>query len=161
MARKKPNKKLGKGPGKIPPPVCKAILLCDAVLADPFSGKSSIVGIFEQFMVPKFPGMTAQFFVYVQMTSGIGRYRIMIEVRNVEQDQSIATANVAEMEFKDRAHKNILILPVPPLPLPRAGEYDFIVLADGQEIDRQKFMAVQIPENPNAASTPTPTKEQE
>ena len=102
MARKK------KPPGKIPPPVCKAILLCDAILTDPFTGKTSIVGVFERFFVPQFPGMTTNFFVYVQIANGIGRCQITVEVRNVQQDKNIAVATVAEMEFTDRAAKTFL-----------------------------------------------------
>jgi hypothetical protein len=158
MARKR--KPPGKSPpGKIPPPVCKAILLCDTILADPFTGKASVVGIFDRFFVQSFPGMTAPFFAYVQVTSGIGRCEITVEVRNVELDQNIAVAKVAEMNFKDRAAKAFLVITVPPLPLPQAGEYDFIVLADGQEIDRQQFIATTKPEKTNAAdSTETPEK---
>jgi hypothetical protein len=64
-----------------------------------------------------------------------------------------AQAKVAEVEFKDRATKAFLIVPVPPLPLPKAGEYDFIVLADGQEIDRQQFIAIS-PEQQNGTDSP-------
>ena len=110
MARKKKDK------GVIPPPVCKAILLCDAVLADPFTGKGTVVGIFENFLVPQFPGRTSPFFVYVQMTNGIGKYHITIEMRSIPSDQIIAHADVTDMEFKDRSAKNVLLLPVPPLP---------------------------------------------
>lgn len=160
MAKRKPKKQAS---GK-PPPMCKAILLCDAVLSDPFSRKSAIVGIFENFIVPAFPGMTTPFFVFMQMTNGIGRYQITVEIRRLGhggQDETIARASVAEMEFKDRAAKSVLIIPVPPLPLPAAGEYDFIVLADGQEIDRQQFNAVSRPEEPHAADSPKTPEDQE
>ncbi len=106
MAKRKPKK----SQGAIPPPVCKAILLCDAILTDPFSGKTSLVGIFERFVVRQFPGATAPCFAYVQMTNGIGKYRITIEVRNIEHDQNIARANVAEMEFNDRTTKAKVII---------------------------------------------------
>jgi hypothetical protein len=154
MARERGKKR----PKPKPPPVCKAILLCDAVLADPFTGKGSVVGIFERFNVLSFPGHTTTFFVYVQMTNGIGRYHITVEIRD-DDDQIIARAGVAEMEFEDRAKKGILLIPVPPVPLLRAGAYDFIVFADGQEIDRQQFVAIQIPETPHASDTIDPSQE--
>lgn len=144
VAKKKKSK------GQIPPPVCKAILLCDAILSDPFTGKSSVIGIFERFVVPQFPGNTSPFFLYMQMTSGIGSYRITVEMRSIPDGQNIARADVIDMEFKDRAEKNLLVLPIPPLPLPKAGEYDFIVFANDQEIDRQRFTAVSRPENKDA-----------
>jgi hypothetical protein len=77
----------------------------------------------------------------VQLTDGIGRYEITVEIRDTAEDDLIARARVAEADFPDRSAKGVLVIPVPPLPLPRAGMYDFIVLADGQEIDRQQFAA--------------------
>jgi hypothetical protein len=35
-----------------------------------------------------------------------------------------------------------------PFVLPHDGSYDFVVLADGQEIDRQQFQAIQITKGP-------------
>jgi hypothetical protein len=131
-----------KGKKRKPPPVCKAILLCDAVLTDPFTGKGSVIGILSQFVVPAFPGESPPFFVYLQLTNGIGRYTLSIELRDRATDAAMHEGTLMDLEFAERATKNIVVIPMPPLPLPHAGAYDFIVFAEGQEIDRQQFDAV-------------------
>jgi hypothetical protein len=142
-----------------PPPACKAILLCDAILVDPFSGKTSLCGLTERFVVAQFPGTTARFYAYLQLTNGIGKYKIAVEVQNVADANTVARGDIVEMTFRDRAAKVILVIPVPSLPLPRAGWYDFIVMADGQEIDRQSFAAVSAKEIADAANPPEPPEE--
>jgi hypothetical protein len=122
--------------------------------------KMSVVGIFDRFTVPQFPGLTAPCFVYVQMTSGIGHYQFSVEIRDTDLDQPIArSADLAQAVFKDRTVKQVLIIPIPPLPLPRAGRYDFIVFANGQEVDRQVFEAVQRPENPHGKAQRGPKRQ--
>jgi len=124
---------------------------------DQFTGKATVFGIFQQFLVPGFPGLTTQFFAFVQLTNGIGRYAVSVELRDSQSDLTIAQGQLSEVVFSDRATKVNMIIPVPNLPLPRAGEYDFIVFADGQEIDRQQFIAAIRPGAPtNAADNPEP-----
>lgn len=41
------------------------------------------------------------------------------------------------------------IVSLPPIPLTHPGPYDFVVFADGLEIDRQQFRAASPPEEPD------------
>ena len=132
MAKKKRGK---------PPPKCKAILLCDQVIIDSLTGKPSVIGIFGGFNAPSFPGQTAPFTAFLQLTDGIGEYQITIEILDLQEEAVIARAQGPPINFPDRAMKMNCFIAVPPLPLAHAGRYDFVVLADGQEIDRQQFLA--------------------
>jgi len=124
-----------------PPPACKAILLCDAVLTDPFTGKGSVIGILSQFTLPEFPGDTPPFFVYLQLTDGIGSYTLSIEIRDRADDEALFKGVLLKVEFAERGVKNNVVIPMPPLPLPHPGAYDLIMFADAQELDRQQFEA--------------------
>jgi hypothetical protein len=134
------KKKSGKQ-AKLPPPRCKAILLCDHVIVDAVTGKPTIVGVFEGFTVPSFPGFTALCHAFLQLTDGIGKYRITVEIRDLRDDFVVGRGQIVELEFQARAIKRNLIIPVPPIRLQHDGLYDFVVLADDQEIDRQQFGA--------------------
>jgi hypothetical protein len=136
MAKKKSKNQRGK-----PPPKCKAILLCDVVIVDAMTGKPTIVGIFSGFNVPGFPGYTSPCNAFLQLTDGIGTYRITVEIRDLRDDLVIGRGQILELDFQERAAKHNLIIPVPPVQLHHDGLYDFVVLADGQEIDRQQFVA--------------------
>lgn len=137
MAKKKPGK------GQKPPPKCKAILLCDQVIVEAATGKVSVIGIFGGWVFPHFPHSTPSFTVFLQLTDGIGKYAISMEVHDLQSDQIIAQAPIKEIEFRDRKKKVSLPFSVSSLPIPQVGRYDFIVLANGQEIDRQQFQAIQ------------------
>ena len=138
-------KKRSGGPrGVIPPPRCKAILLCDQVLVDALTGHYSAIGIFDVFRLPVFPGPTRPFAVYVQLTSGIGSYAITLEIHDLSDNNLLARASGPVINFPERSAKAHVIILSPPVGLPSPGPYDFVVLANGQEIDRQQFLATSI-----------------
>jgi hypothetical protein len=146
--------------GKKPPPKCKAILLCDQAIVEAVTGKVSVIGIFDNWFVPQFPCLIRPFMAFLQLTDGVGKYGVSVDVHDLQADQIIAQARVAEVVFPERVSKVNLMIPVPPLPLQHAGSYDFVVLADGQEIDRQQFQAIQVTGGPpNAANPPQEPEE--
>jgi hypothetical protein len=67
-----------------------------------------------------------------------------VEVHDLREDRILARAAIVQIVFQDRAGKANLMIPVPPLMLKHPGGYDFVVLADDQEIDRQQFAAHRI-----------------
>ena len=144
MARKKNRK------GRKPPPKCKAILLCDHTIIEAGTGKVSIIGTFDSFFVLTFPGATAPFTAFLQMTDGIGSYVITVEVHDLQQDKILARADGPAIDFPNRSVKMNIGIPVPPLPVNHPGRCDFVVFADGQEIDRQQF-EVHQPQPPEPA----------
>ncbi len=130
-----------RSPKKKPPPKCKAILLCDRTIVEAGTGKASLIGIFDKFFVAQFPGVTSPFMAYVQLVDGIGKYTLSVEVHDLREGTVLAKMPPVEIEFAERITKAVLMFAAPPLPLPHEGSYDFVVLADDQEIDRQKFEA--------------------
>jgi len=127
--------------GQIPPPKCKAILLCDQVIVDARTGHYTAVGIFDEFPTVAYPGKTRSFVIYLQLTSGIGSYAITLEILDLTDGTRIASARGPSIHFGDRSAKAHMIIEVPPLRLAHSGVYDFVVLANDQEIDRQQFSA--------------------
>lgn len=137
MAKKKP----GRGRTGKPPPKCKAILLCDHAIVEAVTGKISVIGIFDRFSLPRFPGFTRPITVYLQLVDGIGRDDIIIEIHDLRENQVLARATGAGIEFSERLTKINLMIPIPPLPIQHGGSYDLVVFADNQEIDRAQFRA--------------------
>jgi hypothetical protein len=137
MARKKSTS----GRQSLPPPKCKAILLCDQVIVDARTGKSSVIGIIGGFVLPTFPMATPPCTAFLQLTSGIGSCQITVEIHDLQSDQIIARAAAADVAFADRSAKINIIIPVPSITLQHAGLYDFVVLSSNEEIDRQQFRA--------------------
>jgi hypothetical protein len=147
--------------GRRPPPVCKAILLCDQVIVDARTNKVSVIGIFTFFGLPQFPGQTFPVTAFLQLTNGIGKYALTVEIHDLSTGRVIARAELAEVEFEDRATKSNVVFSVPALPLQHPGIYDFVVLADDQEIDRQQFTALKIGGDDDGQETPDESDEGE
>ena len=135
------KKRAKRSPGQKPPPRCKALLLCDNTIVEAVTGKVSIIGTFDSFFQESFPGVGRPFMAFLQITDGVGRYEIVIEIHDLRENQVLARATGTGIEFPDRLTKMNLMIPVPPLPLPHSGVYDLVVFANGQEIDRQRFRA--------------------
>ena len=147
MAKKKkrqPDK------GAKPPPKCKAILLCERLIVDAQTGTASIICVFNALSVPRLPGRTRPFQVYLHLTNGIGRYNIVVEIHDLRKDEIIGRGSGLGIAFTNRLEAIQFAIPVPSLPIVHDGAYDLVVLADGQEIDRQQF-AVLVGERPTQA----------
>lgn len=145
MAKKKAGKK-GQGQPK-PPPICKAILLCDKSIIEAVTAKTSIIGIFDSFNVHQVPCRIPPFEAFVQIAEGVGRYDIVVEVHDLRERNVIARAVCPSVEFADRLVRMNLMIPVPSLSITHAGRYDFVIFANGAEIDRQTFQILARQEN--------------
>jgi hypothetical protein len=124
-------------------PTCKALLLCDDTIIEAGTGKISLIGVFRQFALPRFPARTRAFRAFVQITNAAGRYDFLVQLKDLSTDDVMAEATGIEIE--DRLDVFNIVIPVPPLPLEHPGEYDFVVFANSDEIDRQSFRALELP----------------
>lgn len=125
-------------PESKPSPVCKAILLADNVIIDALTQKASVIGIIDKFGRIG-SGHITRFTAYAQLVGGIGTYNITIEIQDLSDDNVIARSPDVQIGFRDRFHRNSVVIPVPPLHLPHEGEYSVVLCADGNEVDRQQF----------------------
>ncbi len=137
-ARKMPKKK-AKPRGILPPPKCKAILLCDQTIIEAGTNKISIIGVFDGFTLVQVPGLTRPSTVFVQLIDGIGEHGIEVDVHDLQSGTVLARGGGIRIKWPDRPFKHNLLLPLPPLSVSHVGDYDLVILADNQEIDRQKF----------------------
>ena len=124
MAKKKGRKKKGRRP----PPVCKAILLCDSVNMDDSTELADILGVFSKLGLERFPSPIPPFIVYLQLTNGVGRYRLTVEVHDLHNGEVLFRIE-AFIEFDDKLNAQILAIPISLLSLRHPGPYDIIVLA--------------------------------
>lgn len=147
MAKKPPAPKRPKRKRPKPLPRCKAILLCERTIREETTRNVSIIGVFTHFHLPRFPGQTRPFTAFVQLVNGIGEYNVVVEIHDLQLDLVLARAEGdSKLTFPDRLVGINIIIPLPGLPLSHPGKYDFVVIADGREIERQQFTAVGPPE---------------
>ncbi|MBC8355122.1 MAG: hypothetical protein H8E66_24365 [Planctomycetes bacterium] len=125
-------------------PACKALLLCEKTIIEAGSGDISLINIIDHIPVLEFPGHTQPVEAFLQFTDAEGRYEVVVEVRDCEDDEVLARAVGAGIEIPERHATCNILIPVPSLKIQHSGLYDFVVLANGIEIQRQQFAVVAI-----------------
>ena len=128
-----------------PLPQCKALLLCDQTIVEAVTGKISIIGVIDRFVLREMPARLRQFQAFMQITDAVGRYDLVVEIQDLQVDEVIARAPGSGIQVPDQLAKVNIIIPVPPILLTHAGAYDFVVFANGHEIERQKFLVIEVP----------------
>jgi len=123
-----------------PPPVCKVILLCDEVLRDPVTNKTSVIGIFDTFVVPSFPGSTSPCTAFLKLVDAFGEFTITAEIHDLKEG-TIAFRSSGSSQYCSSAGRSAgeLWFPIFALLFTHPGPYDLIVFADENEIDRVQF----------------------
>jgi hypothetical protein len=109
-------------------PVLVAVLICDAGVADPSTGKKNLIGIFDRVFVRQFPAQRAMS-LYMKFTDAEGQYRLIVRYVQTASGQMLAEA-VGEMKATDRLTSADAIFSFPPLAIPEGGRYEFQVWAN-------------------------------
>lgn len=125
-------------------PKCKAILLCDKTILEQGSNKISLIGVFQNFRLGTIPGLTREAEVFCQITDAEGEYELRVEIHDLDGGEIIARAEGQPIEIPHRLMRANIIIPFPQIPIPHAGKYDFVLLANNCEIDRQTFTVSEI-----------------
>ena len=128
--------------GEIPPPTCKAILLCERTMREAGTAKISLLGLISSHTLAKFPGRTPLMRMFLHLVNGTGIYELVVELHDLAEDRVVFRAKGHRISFPDRLTARIVFFSIPPLLLPHAGRYDVVVFGNGNEIDRQQFSAL-------------------
>jgi hypothetical protein len=120
-------------------------LLCDQIIVEASTGKISLVGIFDRVGVAAFPAAVGPFHAFVQMTDGIGSYEVFVEVHDLADGLVLARAQAGMLEFKEPTDKINFRILMPRWQARHGGPYDFVVLADDQAVERQRFEVLPMP----------------
>lgn len=137
----------GKGKAGVPPPKCKALLLCERAIIDANGGNVSLISIFDKCTLPEPHGTVSPFTVYTQLTDGIEghQYEFTVELHDLSKDVVIARTPDLILTWKDRLTRISLVMLVRSLQITDPGVYDAVVLANREEVDRQQFRVVMPP----------------
>jgi hypothetical protein len=124
-------------------PFLIAALICDVAVADPSTGKKTLIGIFDRVIVGKFPTQHSMS-LYLKMTDSEGYYPLEIEYVYINDGNVLLKVDGA-MEAKDRTLSTDVYIPLPALPIPKPGRYEFRVKASSMFLGSAFMDAVQRP----------------
>jgi Family of unknown function (DUF6941) len=120
-------------------PRCKALLLCDQVLVEEVTGRMSLIGIMDYVQIDEFPAEFPRCQVFLQITNGLGVYNVTIEIHDLSDNSVIYRLGDVPVEMPDRLARVSMIIRVPRVEIPHPGEFDVVVLANEEEIERQSL----------------------
>lgn len=136
-------------------------LVCDYAIVDRF-GKLSIMGIFEQLWINRFPAVHPRVHLVLRLKgkrTEIGKHRVRIRFLNQEDEEIISGDGVFEFNEPPAGVTEIeagTVL-VFDLPLASPGRYRFQIAVDEEITTTVKLNVVQAPTPPAPHSPPPPT----
>ena len=109
-------------------PVLVAALVCDVAVPDPSTGKKNLIGIFDRVYVGKF-STTRPMSLYMKVTDAEGDYELEARYVQISSGKVLARAE-GELHSKNKLASIDLIVPFPPLLIPKEGRYEFQIWAN-------------------------------
>lgn len=125
-----------------PTPSVRAILTCDQIIHEQGSNKKSLIGIFEDVHLVRFPAAHPRIAVYVNLTDAHGKY--VMEVRMLSPDRTIlATVQTPEVEIDNPLRTCEFALQMQNTPFEKPGKYEFQILANSELLATKSIHAKQ------------------
>lgn len=109
-------------------PVLVAVLICDAAVTDPGTGKKNLIGIFDRIFARTIP-TEQSVSVYVKLADAIGRYKMEVRFVQVESGRPLIQAE-GELQAPDRLQSMDFFIQFQSLPLIAEGRFEFQVWAN-------------------------------
>jgi hypothetical protein len=126
-------------PESRPIPFVVAMLVCDNAITEAGTNKKSLIGIFENIFSAEIPTAHGPFWIYAKLADAEGTYTPKVKLVHLEKEQVIVEIGLHPITIPDRAVAFELALPVPRLPFPFAGKYEFQLEMDGIFVGRTVF----------------------
>jgi hypothetical protein len=126
-----------------PTPVCKAFLICDKIVD--WQGDTVILGLPDIVTARSFPCRHPLSF-FAPLTSAHGRYLVEIQLRTLD-GETVWREGPPEPWKMDDPLKQIDVKFNVIVTFPAAGDYEFVLLNNGQDVARQGFKTKLKPES--------------
>lgn len=121
-----------------PMPVLLAMLVCEQVITDQATNKKSLISIFDQVNVGKFPTLFPMT-VFARIADAKGKYELKLELAHL-QDDKIVGEGKGSADIEDRVLTYDLMFNLP-IKIPKEGDYEFRLYANDAYLGRAAFRA--------------------
>ncbi|MCG3137946.1 MAG: hypothetical protein HJJLKODD_01801 [Phycisphaerae bacterium] len=100
-----------------------SLIICDQIIVDRLSGKTSLIGMFSNIGAARFPVRHPQLCVFAALTDGRGVVPLEIMIVDANDARSPIAHGRAEVEFQDPRQVACLNLHFSGLVFPEPGQY--------------------------------------
>jgi hypothetical protein len=129
----------GEGIMNTPIPICKSFLTCRDIAADPNYNDVVLVGLRSFHEHHRYPA-SVRVGIFARLASAHGQYRIEIQLQSPE-GEVVWTDGPPEPWTLDDPLYNYDLRFIINLVFPAPGTYDLVLLANGQEVARDRYSA--------------------
>jgi len=107
----------------LPPPCALALIVCDAIWRDLWTGKRTIIGCFWAVVAPKFPVVHPAMAVYVVLTGGHGTTALTVRLVDTDEERAPVFELKADVAWPDPRVVMELDFAAGNVTFPAPGEY--------------------------------------
>jgi len=123
-----------------PKPVCKALLVCRQISEDPIAGDQFLLGLIRWISAPAFPARLP-LAIFSRWTCGHGDYQVEVQLQTTDGEVVWRDGPPEPWKMSDPLRMFDLSLRLAVV-FPSPGNFDFVILANGEEVDRHPFQAM-------------------
>ncbi len=125
--------------GKPPLPISKAFLICNRLSDDSKTGQTTLVGL-PCVVVARFFPVAYPLAFFARWASAHGVYQVEVQLQHSEGEVLWRAGPPKPWLLTDPLRDFDLKLSLLPV-FPKPGSYDFVLLANDEEVSRQRFFA--------------------
>ena len=122
-----------------------AMVVCDFVWRDPYSGKNTLIGTFSVIGGTSFPLVHPSLGVYVSLTDGIGQFSVKLELTDVNDEREPIFELEQLVEVEDPRIVLEIAFQVSEVTFPSPGEYRLKLYANQEFLIERRLILVQAP----------------
>ncbi len=119
-------------PEKLPPPITLAMVVCDAIWVEPWTGKPSLLGLFSEIAIETFPAVYPSMAVYVCMTGAHGKVPVELRLVDTDEEHQPLLRIEDELDFSDRRAIMEWEVQMEDVEFPAPGNYRLQLFASGE-----------------------------
>jgi len=128
-------------------PLVNAMLLCEHVHADTASGKHTLLGVFDEVRISRFPVDLATFAVYLNLTNLRGTYEVdLLWLRGDTEEELARLGPIGGIEVVDPLSRVELVLLGQDLAFPVPGRYVLRLAMNRRHLQDYVIIATESPE---------------
>jgi hypothetical protein len=122
-----------------PTPVALGLTLCDYVIVEERTKKISTIGSFSSLKVRQFPTIPQPFCVLATLTDSVGDGIMDLVITEIEGNKE-TYAFRQPAHFSDRLAETKVLFRIKNCSFPKAGWYEFALLADSEFITQRRLL---------------------
>jgi hypothetical protein len=128
----------GRRPPMVPRPSAIGLTLCDYVIVEEGTKKSSLIRAFTGLRAQGFPWTPRPFCVFATLTDGLGEGVIELTLTRLETDEEVYTIR-RSLRFPDRFMEVRAFFRLAECTFPASGAYVFSLLIDGEWVAHRRL----------------------